>query len=310
MVFWNKYGILIQTEKLGEKLQSKDKGDFLMRRIISLLFIITLIFTVIPATTAVAAIKLNETKLTLDEGSHYQLELTGSSKAIKWTSSNSKIVKVSTTGKLTAIKVGNAIITAKVSSKKYKCYVTVKDALTEDEAAKHITYESTDTAQGLVLIFNNENQENVKLDATVTYYDAKNAVLKKKNKRILVFQSERKSVLTFSYPDGYDHYKIDFSVDLSSDFNFPSQLDNILLDINKSDSTVTANLTNNTKFTCCIPMTALFYKNGIIVGYDDKEDLIINAGAKCTIEFSNQHDSVGKIDYDNYEVILNEAFAG
>lgn len=281
-----------------------------MKKIISILFIITLIFTAIPATTAVAAIKLNETKLTLDEGSQYQLELTGTTKTIKWTSSNLKIVKVSTNGKLTAIKVGKAIVTAKVSSRKYKCNVTVKEALTEKEAARHITYESAETAQGLVLIFTNENPQNVTLNATVTYYDAKKNVLKKANNRILVFQSERKSVLTFSYPNSFDNYKITFSVDLSSDFNFPSQINNIKLDISKNDNAITANLTNNTNFTCCIPMTALFYKNGIIVGYDNKEDLIIYAGKKCTIEFSNRPDNISEIAYDNFEVILNEAFAG
>ena len=281
-----------------------------MKRIISILFIFLLICTILPATTADAAIKMNKTKLTLSEGSQYQLKLSGTTKTIKWTSSNSNIVKVSTKGKLTAMKEGKAIITAKVSSKSYKCNVTVKDVLSEEEAAQHVTYESVDTAQGLVAIFNNENKENITLNATVTYYDANEDVLSKDEKRILVFESGRKSVLTFSYPDSYDTYTISFTVDLSIDFNFPSQIRNIIWAVNKSENVITANLTNNTDYTYCISMTILFYKNGIMVGYDDKEDLLIYAREKCSIEFLNPHDNASEISYDSFKVILNQAYAG
>lgn len=49
-------------------------------------------------------------------------------KKIKWTSSNSKVVKVSTTGIITPVKPGSATITATYNKKKYTCKVVVKSS--------------------------------------------------------------------------------------------------------------------------------------------------------------------------------------
>ena len=53
--------------------------------------------------------------------------MNGTSKKVTWSSSNKKVAAVSTKGKVTAKKKGTAIITAKVSGKKYKCKITVKN---------------------------------------------------------------------------------------------------------------------------------------------------------------------------------------
>ena len=73
-----------------------------------------------------STIKLNKKKLTLRVGKTYKLKVKGTSKTVKWSSSNKKIAKVSSSGLVKAKKVGKATITAKVAGKTLKCKVTVK----------------------------------------------------------------------------------------------------------------------------------------------------------------------------------------
>lgn len=71
------------------------------------------------------AIALNKTTLSLSKGKTYQLAFNSGSDAT-WKSSNSKVVSVSKTGKLTAKANGTATITATLYGKKYICKVTVQ----------------------------------------------------------------------------------------------------------------------------------------------------------------------------------------
>lgn len=47
---------------------------------------------------------------------------------VKYSSSNPKIARVDSKGKITAVKKGTAVITAKANTKKFNCKVTVKAA--------------------------------------------------------------------------------------------------------------------------------------------------------------------------------------
>ncbi len=82
--------------------------------------------------TPAESITLNKSKATLKKGEALKLKATlkpkGATKKIKWTSSNSKVAKVSSNGKVTALKKGTATITAttKYGKKKAKCKITVK----------------------------------------------------------------------------------------------------------------------------------------------------------------------------------------
>lgn len=90
-------------------------------------------------------VKLNRTSKTLGVKETYTLKPTlkpsyASNKKYTWTSSNKKVVKVNSKGKLTAGKVGTATITVKTSNgKKAICKITVKKApvkLTLNEKSK------------------------------------------------------------------------------------------------------------------------------------------------------------------------------
>ena len=72
-----------------------------------------------------AIVKLNKTKVTLFIGNMVDLKISGTSKAVKWSSSNKKVAKVSLKGKVTGLIKGTAKITAVVGTKKYTCTIKV-----------------------------------------------------------------------------------------------------------------------------------------------------------------------------------------
>lgn len=74
--------------------------------------------------------KLSKKKLVLIAKNTAKLSVSGTTKKVKWSSSNKKIAKVNSKGKVTAKKAGKCTITAKVGTKKLKCKVTVKKRIT------------------------------------------------------------------------------------------------------------------------------------------------------------------------------------
>ena len=87
-----------------------------------------------------AAMKLNYSKKDLQVKKSFTLKVKNAKKKkIKWSSSKKKIAKVSKKGKVTGLKEGKAIITAKIGKKKLKCTVTVmtKAQLNAAKAAKN-----------------------------------------------------------------------------------------------------------------------------------------------------------------------------
>ncbi len=75
---------------------------------------------------AASKVKLNKTKMVLELGTTEQLQVLNTTKKVKWSTSNKKIVKVKN-GVLTPVSVGTTNVTAKVAGKKYTCKVTVAD---------------------------------------------------------------------------------------------------------------------------------------------------------------------------------------
>ncbi len=73
---------------------------------------------------AVAATKINVTKVNLPKGSTYKLQVTGTKAAVTWSTSKKSVATVKN-GVVTGKKAGTAVITAKVGKKKYTCKVTV-----------------------------------------------------------------------------------------------------------------------------------------------------------------------------------------
>lgn len=89
--------------------------------------VILLMFTVIFHNNVQAkTMSINKKQATIYIGKTLKLQMKGTSKKVKWSSSNNKIAIVSSNGIVKGKKEGVATITANVAGKKYKCVVRVK----------------------------------------------------------------------------------------------------------------------------------------------------------------------------------------
>jgi hypothetical protein len=89
--------------------------------------LVTCLLFSIPCTTSAATkVAINTTSSNLVKGETLSLKVTGASK-IAWSSTNKKVVTVSSSGKVTAVGYGTAYVKATVNSKTYKCWVRVVD---------------------------------------------------------------------------------------------------------------------------------------------------------------------------------------
>lgn len=92
--------------------------------------------------------KLNYSKISLYGGSSKQLKVKNTKKKVKFSTSNKKVAKVSSKGKVTAVKKGTCKVYAKVSGKTLTCKVTVKakkKATTEAKTTEKKTTEKRTT---------------------------------------------------------------------------------------------------------------------------------------------------------------------
>lgn len=102
------------------------RKDMKRYRKTTLYFLTACLLLILLSTNSFAAnIKLSKKKITLQWKKTYQLKVSGTNDKIVWKSSNPKIVSVSQKGKITAKKVGEAVVTARVKGKKFACRVKV-----------------------------------------------------------------------------------------------------------------------------------------------------------------------------------------
>jgi len=108
-----------------------------LKKVISVTVILGLCFTLFAAfatteTYAASKTHLKKTTITMLRGETYQQKLltsgnkTISTSKVKWSSSNSKVAKISKTGKVTAVKIGKTTLKAMYKGKTYRFKVDVK----------------------------------------------------------------------------------------------------------------------------------------------------------------------------------------
>lgn len=87
------------------------------------------VFLVSGSTAVSAAAKLNKTEVTIEIGERQKVKVKGTTKKVKWKSSDKTIATVTKRGNIDAKAKGECIVTATVGKKKLKCKVTVTDSL-------------------------------------------------------------------------------------------------------------------------------------------------------------------------------------
>lgn len=115
LVVWLIFGDQIKEAITGEKppITDVDKPDDTIDK---------------PDNTPVTpTISLNRTVLVLNVGEKDELKVNGTEDAAAWSSSAPTVASVNSTGEVTALTKGNAVITAEVNGESVTCTVTVKD---------------------------------------------------------------------------------------------------------------------------------------------------------------------------------------
>ncbi|WP_177309642.1 Ig-like domain-containing protein [Faecalispora sporosphaeroides] len=131
------------------------------------------------------SITLDKTELTLDRGTGDQLTVnidppdTTEDKTVVWSSSDPSVATVDSSGKVTGVKIGSAIITAKVGAHTALCNVNVvalihnisldKSYLNPDKGATDqltVSFDPVDTTESKVVIWTSSNPAIATVDAT------------------------------------------------------------------------------------------------------------------------------------------------
>ena len=109
----------------GGKGMKRWKKNLLVLALLSFAVIFANVTPKYHTVSAASKTTLNYKKKTLSKGQTLKLKVKGTKKKVKWSSSKKKVASVTSKGKVTAKKKGNAVITAKVGSKKYRCKIKV-----------------------------------------------------------------------------------------------------------------------------------------------------------------------------------------
>lgn len=109
-----------------------------------------------PDTIAVTKVELSQTSLTLEEGKTVNLVATVSpdnatDKTVTWTSSQKTVAEVDDKGKVTALKAGDTVITAKAGDKTVACTIKVTAKTVETTISLDKTSASLKTGETLIL---------------------------------------------------------------------------------------------------------------------------------------------------------------
>ncbi len=108
------------------------------KKLLLFLIVMCMFFVNIAPVQTQAAVKLSETRKTLEIGQSLLLKVKGTSQKVKWSSDDTDVASVNKSGKVTAKGEGTATIIAKVAKKNLICKITVK--YPEIKAGKTIVY--------------------------------------------------------------------------------------------------------------------------------------------------------------------------
>jgi hypothetical protein len=147
----------------------KEGKEMKKLRILLMFFALAMVVTFIPVkASAKEDPKLNVKKLTIPKytqtnaGNWFWLEVTGTKKKVKWTTSNEKVVEISVVhdslkDSIRGLKPGKATITAKVGTKTLKCTVTVTKTKGKKSLMKLVTYDASTVKQQYITYTNNSD---------------------------------------------------------------------------------------------------------------------------------------------------------
>ncbi len=99
-----------------------------MKKLLSILMTVAILFSLSPTQTAKAAVKISKSKATMEVDSTLTLKISGTSSKVSWSTDKKSVATVNNKGTVTAIKSGSAKIIATVGGSKYSCSIKVVDS--------------------------------------------------------------------------------------------------------------------------------------------------------------------------------------
>lgn len=287
-----------------------------MKKFICLFTVLALILTLAGPSKIVSAatVKLDKTNIALEPGKSVALKVTGTKAAIKWSSSDNYVATVSSKGKVTAIGVGRATITAAVNKKKYYCTVNVKSNFDAKSAIKSIDGEFHDMGNGVVGILTNNYKYPVSLVATMVYFDDSGKMIGKSSAGNYHFASGKQCALEFTGPYDsnynnvpYTRYEVSYSIEETTRI---SNLNDLSYESNIGIDNVMVKVTNNgeqeSEFTI---VSVVFYSGNNVVGIESNYIDTVSPGSSSYEQFDFPYDSnYNTIPVDNYKVFINGSY--
>lgn len=173
----------------------------------------------------------------------------------------------------------------------------------------NIDYETYFTDNGeMIIIATNNNSKNVEIDVEVEFYDKNKKFVGVESDYIDVSSKGSKFAMSFSdVPKSYDSYKVYIDIE---EIDYDSFLGDLKSVSEKMDDKVVVQIKNTIgKKIEFIKAVIVFYKDDVVVGFDELIEDDVKPGRSANFEFDYPlDDEYETIKIDKYEVFINEAY--
>lgn len=177
---------------------------------------------------------------------------------------------------------------------------------------KNIKYKEIELEDEIILILENNNKEDIYLDAKIEYYDENNTVVDYEDDMIFAFPAGEKTVAVFYKTDRtYKNYEITLEAEKGRYYIAHQKDLKISSRDDKENEEITVTVTNNANVELdTLRVAVLFYKDGKVVGYDYDSQYKVAAGKSFALYLRYPYVGYDKtFEFDNYEIYVEDAFS-
>lgn len=287
------------------------------KKLLSLLLLVVMLVSVLPATKGTAAekIKLNKAKVVLEVDAKIALKLGDiAATDVKWSSSAKKVATVTSKGVVTAKAEGSATITATYNKKKYTCNVNVVDSNkiereTENKGdieilAEYTLPDSIGWYTRHFIVVRNNTEETLKISTSSLAYAKDGSIIGAADGEFDALGAGCTSVFyeAFETDQEIDHYKTELNYSKSKYY------DSVIQDLSYSRNDIKNGLVlqvknNGSKAARFVQAYVLFFKEGNLVGYSSAYFTDDDSELKPENKISKQIDSYK--DFDSVEIYFD-----